>query len=397
MFKLLALILFILSFSSQRTFAADLCSSVFKTYTSGDWRPSLDGDYFNGFRANAPHFWEWASKVTAADLLRNKQLSNKDQKLNPIFTEGIVAGDPHILNFSIAKINNEFRFVLVDLDDGGRAPLIFDLVRFMSGNLLSPVIIKNKTLWNAYVDGITGKKIEVPGIISKNLKMESEKEDKIQNRYVKTVAPNNHFDSQSLDFQDGYNQKDLDQAEHALLREEKNITKTLDKGVKIKTTGGSQGLVRYWFLVKNQVKQKLSTIIVELKEMGIPATSSYEIQEGNAQRIKDLQKVFWKTHDDQRYHIVKVGNQEFWRRQRFKFEFDKEIEQALLDKDEKTITEVMSYIAYYLGKSHGSQSEVRSLKKLIQNDSDAVFSYVKALAQAYADKVKLETERAIKK
>src|SRR5690349_3745346 len=84
---------------------------LFDTGVSPDWRED-SGSLYSAFRSNGPHFWNWLKKESTTPLFR---------------PEGIVTGDPHVMNLADIRLqNNKLAFGLVDVDDSGNGSLLGD-------------------------------------------------------------------------------------------------------------------------------------------------------------------------------------------------------------------------------------------------------------------------------
>ncbi len=74
-------------------------------------------------RSNTPQYWRYMKR--RADLSTLKRY---------LPFEGVIAGDPHLGNFSILPLKSvggprQMRFVDVDFDDAGCGPFVLDFVR----------------------------------------------------------------------------------------------------------------------------------------------------------------------------------------------------------------------------------------------------------------------------
>lgn len=88
----------------------------------------------------------------------------------------------------------------------------------------------------------------------------------------------------------------------------------LDKAIRVKATGGSQGLKRVWLLL--EIKDGVSAVF-ELKPIASPATELIEKQSPPEKLFIEGMKIFWEM-DSAYYKMLSVGEHKFWLRPRMK-------------------------------------------------------------------------------
>ena len=211
----------------------------FQAGADSSWRPG-SADVYSAFRSNAPHYWSWL----------------KNQQKSVLNTYGTVVGDAHILNFGDIQLKNGGRdFGLIDMDDGGRGSLVGDFVRFAVGNQLSPFRVSMDDLLKSYLYGLNGVKAQKPDV----LKNAENKDDgdfaKRQAKYIDKMTSNDKFSDKAglTDLASApANIMNLYQSSKNYFFAEMPGYRIFDAGFKVKESGGSQGLVRFWFLIGKQ-------------------------------------------------------------------------------------------------------------------------------------------------
>jgi hypothetical protein len=96
---------------------------------------------------------------------------------------------------------------------------------------------------------------------------------------------------------------------------------------------------------------------------------------------------FWKNADPAEYKVVSIDGGDFWLRPRYKYELKFNPEKIDSDKKQKKFDQWSLYIAYVLGRLHGSQKESAPLRKAIQKQSDDVISQIKDFSKAYRQRL----------
>ncbi|MBO9668833.1 MAG: hypothetical protein J7501_18690, partial [Bdellovibrio sp.] len=212
---------------------------------------------------------------------------------------GIVAGDSHILNFGDVPLKGGGRkYTLVDVDDSGtNSSLAGDFLRFYIGNQISPFKVTPKDLFIAYVDGVKGKKMDKPTFLTK-----------IENASNKDFTTHNNERIAKLTNGDKFSELAAVQPLHETSPEIQELFKKsssaiqpylndltiLDVGYKSKTTGGSQGLPRFWFLLKDSQSNRH---IYEMKMESEPATSLFAEQPDALARLENVADVYRPKED----------------------------------------------------------------------------------------------------
>lgn len=374
MFILLIPILF--TGSIQSAHAKPDCSESLEA-VSKTWRPG-NNDVFMAFRSNAPHFWEWSKAVAA-------------QKLpEALLREGIAAGDPHVLNFGQVVINDEkFALQLVDLDDAGKAPLIFDLLRLMVSVNVSPAKTKGKEIWGAYLKGLGGEDFKTPRFIKADDKLNVQEFLRGQQKLLQANVVNNKlnlaaYKLSAMKTAPQFLRATGDQIIEQLKKTQPEL-EFMDWGWRAHKDGGSQGMDRIWALFR---QKNGNMILREFKQMAPPATGNYQIQADNETRINQVRRAFWRTSKTDEYEVVTVPGGQFLARDRYVYPLDADIKAAIAAAGGK-LDDLSEYLGYQLGKLHAQQPAGAKLFAAIEkNDAGDVFKSLKGLRDDYVQLVK---------
>jgi hypothetical protein len=324
---------------------------------------------FTQLRSNNPHFWAWAR-------------SWGSHIPNHLAQQGVIAGDPHRLNYRIILVDGELRFLLTDLDDVGRGPWILDFTRFAITVKAEHLGLSTGELFAEYRKGLEGKKVKKPKFLKKVLKMSKKEFEEEQEKYIRKVTKDDKFDfdgseffplkQASLDTKKLYNDS-LPYFERALKGFE-----ILDTIVRIKDSGGSAKIRRFLFLVRDGDGQKM---IFEFKEQGEPGPAQYAEQKDFEDRLNDAFKTFWKDPDSS-FRPVIAGKNNFYMRPRFA-DLDPVPQVVKSEKDKEHARDLNLYIAYYMGKSVHRQRGSVSYLDGINSDPDAALDFVENLMREY--------------
>lgn len=344
------LVLFIILTNSPVA-KSQTCQQVFSPAApqSLPWRGQYD-DAFMAFRSNAPHFWAW---------LRHQH----SPLLQP---RGIVSGDPHILNFGdVLMKSGQRKYTLVDVDDSGlQAPLAGDLIRYLVSNQVSPFKVKTSDLIEAYRDGLSGLHREKPELL-KELESRSDKDNnKAQEKYIRKLTDNDSFGDKANvtrlsdgtpEIQRFFKKVEVD------LRQRADGYEILDVGYRSKSTGGSQGLARFWFLLRKDSKMH----IWEFKEQGVPATAEFLPQGPHQERVQKVIEAYRPSETYGPYEIVQSAGHSFLLRERTTTSLDFDPAKMKSEQDLRDGTELSVYLAYKLGRWHSEQMAAKELARML--------------------------------
>lgn len=134
--------------------ASFVCRQVHAADPGTRWKPALG--YFMSLRTNPKNYWSWA-----------RSAANRNE--HPEFLiEGLVSGDFHYQNMAARARDEKAKVDFMDLDDGGRGPFVFDLVRYLvTGQAIAPEHVAMRPVIEAYIDGILGTKTPKPERVEK--------------------------------------------------------------------------------------------------------------------------------------------------------------------------------------------------------------------------------------
>lgn len=350
------------------------CQQVFSkpSLQSLPWRGTYD-DAFMAFRSNAPHFWAWL----------------KSQQSPVLQARGIVSGDPHILNFGDVLLKDgQRKYALVDVDDAGvRAPLAGDLLRYVVSNQVSPFKIKTADLIEAYRDGLAGQHHEKPELLKELENRTSKDNRKAQEKYLRKLTDGDKFSEKA-------NVTPLPQTSPEVQRFFQGVERDLrlkadgyeilDVGYRSKSTGGSQGLARFWFLLRKDSEMH----IWEFKEQGVPATGEYLPQGPHQERVQQVIDTYRPSDTYGPYEVVSSGDHSFLLRERTATSLDFDPAKMKSENDIRDGKELSLYLAYKLGRWHSQQPAAKDLETTLGTAKGR--EELTHLAEHYIDLIKNE-------
>lgn len=314
------------------------------------WRV-VPGSYFMSLRSNPRHYWALARQDAARFLSREN------------LREGSVTGDPHLLNFGDSRVAGERRFMLVDLDDGGRAPLALDFGRLALMSSVGPARVARADLIEAYVDGLRGDKWEKPEVLREALEVGRSEDQQRNENYIDRVAPRSadgrrRFDRSGDRFlEPGRISRELNELWMALkpgLEAALPPGRTVDTAIRVKDSGGSMGQPRFWFLRERRESGRWTGEFqaFEFKSMGEPATSAWGPQASYLARMNAMVADYRHGLSDENYRLVRVDGHAFWLRERVRDGLDFKDETGLTRDQIDERREMQLYIANWLGRRH---------------------------------------------
>jgi hypothetical protein len=319
-------------------------------------------------RSNAPSFW--------AAMKNGFDLSSLD---NFIGFKGVVAGDPHMGNFSVIPVKaiggrRKMLFLNIDFDDAGRAPFVLDFARLVIAAEAANSDVKKRALESAYLLGLSGKEIDPPKQVRELLEMTVQDYDSLVDAYVDQKT-----DGKRFKFKDGALEDYKGKISRSAIANLFPDKKVFDVATRINSRGGNTGN-RIWVLVENQKDRRT---IIELKEYQIPGVASYERQLGVQQWLSEIRDVFWPGIDPESYDLVEIpGAGHYWVR-------EKKISLINIpyssDKAKKVefLKELAVYDANILGLAHGRQASASGLRTMIEKDPDAFHNAVESVVKQY--------------
>jgi len=320
-------------------------------------------------RSNAPQYWRYMADRADLNCLR---------RYLPF--EGIVAGDPHMGNFSILPLRadtgaRQMKYVNIDFDDAGRGPFVLDFIHYVIASKAVGGDVKIRPLEDAYLQGLAGGEIKPPKKLKDLLKMPvSDYDDMVE------IYTEKHSSKDGFRFKAGkivpYEGRIARSTIEALLDPEKVI----DLGTRPVDRGGSAGGLRIWILVE---RRNFHRRIVELKQYAVPATALYQPQPPVEQWLKEVRGVFWPGLDGSEYDLVKLaGDSWFWVREKRVSLIDVHYTSKKNDRIEFR-DELATYDANQLGLAHGRQARASAYYRTIKMDTEAFRATTKEAAMAY--------------
>ncbi|WP_374076881.1 DUF2252 family protein [Bdellovibrio bacteriovorus] len=359
-----------------------MCSSLFtdSRYSQvlvidGLWR-KVPGDLFMGFRSNAPHYWNW---------LR----SNKSPLLE---VTGIVSGDPHIMNFGDVPLKKGGRdFALIDVDDAGvLAPLAGDFLRFFVSNQVSDFKVDSRQLFDAYLDGLNGKAMTKPSyLVAIEGKSDAQFREK-QEKYLNKVSQDGKF-TEKADLSPIESApkevRELFQRSTQVIENAMHDFTILDRGYKVKESGGSAGLPRFWFLLEKNGEKH----VWEFKLESSPAIALYATQPQPLDRFNQVVSIYRPQEVvEGPYKFIQNGQDVFLVRERLSTYFDLEPGKTTDKKDLQDAHEMSLYIANQMGRWHGTQPNADKLLQRLEPSSS--YEHFMSLSNDYIHLMKQENK-----
>ena len=323
-------------------------------------------------RSNTLHYWNY--------MKRKADLSGLRRYL-PF--EGIIAGDPHLGNFSVVPLkriggSRQMRFVDIDFDDAGRGPFVLDIVRYLIASKSIHKQIKNRPLETSYLAGLMGKKAAPPNKVRALLAMPVAQYDAKAATYAEKNSSKEGFIFKGEIAPYKAKKVKIARATIAGLFPDEKI---IDLARRCEVRGGSVGELRVWVLVESGKSRR----IMELKEYGTPATAKYRTQPPVREWLNDVRRTFWPGLDGSAYDLIEVpGAGLFWKREKHVTLID--VPYSSLKPSEIAFLEALAiYDANVLGLTHGRQAEAVPYRSLVENDPEAFHQAVKPVVKSYLE------------
>lgn len=347
---------------------------------TGEWRKT-EGNLFSAVRANAPHNWAYFK------TLRPHLVSLREA----FKVEGIGIGDFHILNVGDIELSNGSRKIgLIDIDDGGHTSLFADFVRSAISNQVSPYKVPLHDLWKNYLDGLKDEKIQKPKIIETILAKSHSEYLANQKKYLDKIIDGKGFSTAAgvrpLSEMDPVTRDVYVESIGAMINSLGNV-KILAQAFKIKDTGGSQGIPRFWFLVEH----KGARTVIELKTLAEPAMNLYEQQGSQQDRINSLIEFYRPQRSTFGfYRFVDGGKYQFIARERTRGFLALDPEGKVSGKDIQEGQDVYRYLAQRAGKWHSDQGQGEALFKALTLDEAKSYAEFESVVNDYIEVMKRE-------
>lgn len=297
------------------------------------------------FRSNARHYWS-SMQATLQSQPALQRIAN---------FKGWVTGDLHALNIWLFRTNQDrWQTGLVDLDEAGRAPFIFDFLRAsLSSQAFETKLSFYETL-ALYKKGLDGSLSEKPRFLEKFEAANESLKDLRQKALKKYIdkgsglfrPPQNKDSVVLLPSQLTVAQKTVVSASEKALLQFSPGLKILKTQIRKKITGGSQGLLRVLYHVEAAGQQK----IVEVKELVDPAVSEFEQQILTPEDLLQVGDLYRGAPSDQFTQWLKVENQLLLVRERIESENELKSTEQRLD--------FTKYFLQWQGYVHGKQLSI---------------------------------------
>lgn len=290
--------------------------------------------------------------------------------------QGIVAGDPHVGNFSVIPVlltngDRALRYLDIDFDDIGLAPFAFDFARVVIAvKADSGVDVKVEDLLRAYLMGLVGQSQPIPQIFAEAAGLSSSEIDRRVEAYVADKTRGNEFKYSRGKLEPINGQ--LSQSDVAPIFARHGTL--LDLAIRPKERGGSVDGERFWALVRVGNRNQ----IFELKERQTPGTASYGPQPEVSEWLRALHATFWPGVDGSSYTLVDLRGKKFWLR-------DKKVDLVELPESGRDREQASVYMAWHLGTIHGRQPQASAYREAIAQDPAAFKEAVKALKDEYLE------------
>jgi len=373
-----------LKIGSRMNLATPLVASASFCRTAlGEWN-AIDGSLMMALRSNAPHFWTWAAE-------------NAQKYLPPEALEfsGFVVGDAHHENFAHYFFGSSRVYVPNDFDDSGVAPFFLDLLKFVGVShsvFRDEKKISTKLMLRSYISGLTGKRwaAGVPEFIAEDSGVSLAKLDQLYlEKIEKKTKAGNFLPDEGLTLWENISK--ADQKTFSDL-EKTFFVDLLPKNYVIKhrsmfskgDRGGSRGMVRYLYYLKNSDTEKE---ILEFKELGSPAVANYTKQlEHRLELAKDVVKTFWRSSLPNMFNITGDATKVFWMRPKLP-NFIK-LSHSDFKRNPNHFADLTYFIAFRLGVWHGSQLSSQRYANYLESNFEASILKSTDLINHYLDEAR---------
>lgn len=336
-------------------------------------------------RSNAHHYWRWIGQYS--------YLWFSPQDLR----SGQITGDPHLNNFAPVWLNDALRFVLVDIDDAGIGPFLLDILKYITVIRSADPSLTTDSLFTAYLSGLQGNSQPVPRELKDKMAISLAERDAMWAAEIKKLTKKKG----RLDFKkaDLLPISELPEAVQQTFLKNRSqflramqVKAVLDEGYKVKATGGSRGLYRFWFLIQAGEKRE----VYEFKQLGMSALSHYQAQANHQKRVADITATYWGDFNAFYYKPVLIDMDYYWLRPKRPRTF-KVTNNALKSKKAQTKFKALAhYVANYLGLRHAGQND-SIYRQLVLKDTAGFTQKIDQAAGCYLQAIKPLYEEHVKK
>lgn len=354
------LIIFLILTMQNLSFSAEMC---LRHYNRSQIQfIKYPDDSFMAFRSNAPHYWSFVKRLT------------NEPKFSSLFQlKGVGIGDFHFLNIADIELKNHQRKIgLIDMDDAGKTiPLLFDMARQLVALSLTPAKDDLPNYIKAFFHGIKNTPTSsdfIKSIQRKSPEDFDKKFQKMMDKYITNNRFNKDSDIEPLSTAPKTVVKLFERMESSFTKALSNYDpnfKILDKGFRIKSDGGSQGIPRFVYLIQ---KGNGNTEIIELKQYIMSAASNYGPQGINRERFESVRKIYRTTEDILGlFDLVEKDDLAFIARTKLPNFIDFKITDDMSKDDKESLQDFVEYSVNQYGLAQRNQLTSAQIKWLTDN------------------------------
>ena len=347
-------------------------------------------DPFMAFRSNPKFFWDFAKK---------NETNPKYSDLFKLF--GIGIGDFHVLNVADIQLKNGSRQIgLVDIDDIGiKIPFALDLDRGISQKNFFPKVITNSESFatmdttskgfKAYLKGLLGESFSSEFINSILAKTAHDFQSLQEKLIAKSVKDNKLIIEKDI--------FPLSQAPESIqkmyasskahfettLQSYNPTLEILDIAYRIKADGGSKGVPRFIYLIKN-ADSKLE--IIEFKKFE-DSSAIFLGQQGTPEERFEAAKKFRPETSDQLglFSLVKIDSKSYFiARSKLPSFIHFDISKDMGSKEVDNLNEYYLYLCSLKGKFDRSNLPTEDVE-WIEANSENILKSLKAFVRDFSD------------
>ena len=215
-----------------------------------------------------------------------QKVRTENPNLYPVLMRAIqhkawIAGDNHSGNYIVAPVKRKMRYYFADIKDGGQGPAFYNFANLV----LNTHAVTKRTdsakihqvtdlLMDSYLKGLKGETVIEPTPVREALQTTMAEYRRMQNEDVERfLNPNRSgfdFSKKSIQVLSNRSARITKmKADMTAALEASGVVKTvLDFAIRLKESGGSKDLDRYWALVETKSGDLR---IIEFKEINVPA------------------------------------------------------------------------------------------------------------------------------
>lgn len=292
-----------------------------------------------------------------------KMVSAKSNPFAKIVSHiGIIAADAKPDNVDIVKLKNKSDKTdkadigIIDVDDGGTGMFLADLFHTLSYNQVWPNRLSFEDAILSYKLGLKGKDLSKVQSLDEILKKTpprsfNYKKLALEKEYFKTRLSLSDLKDTSPEVQEIYNNN-----QNLFENELQEMGTIIHFGVRIKENGGSMGVPRFSYLIKENDSDNYK--IIEFKAQVDPAASALNLaQDTPDKRIKEVITNFRpKENNGNIIKVLKAQTGFYIVREKVKPNFDGGALPATPDEVQNHL-DYAKHMFHWLGRSHAKQKE----------------------------------------